>query len=209
MGPLILALAACAGSPPAAQVDERVSAMVRDLAEEGLSEEELLARQERAFELFQEAMDRYQAVEARALAEAMHRRAQATWSVFCVEGALRRAGDYDGAREALSRHLERSLAPDERTAVLLRRAIVGAGAGWTRQERADLGRGLARGASDAYQMLGRLALAQGRRDEARRLFGALLERNPGDPSAAPPWALRGFGLALLVQGDEPLHRSPR
>lgn len=185
---------------------ERAQAVVAALDEAAGDPEALHPRQLRAFEVFQLEHDDFQGARSVALAEAMHRHAAATWSAFCLEGALRRTGDYGRADAVLREHLGRDLGPAERVDVVLRRAIVAAGAGDRAGELAALGRGLVGGGADAYQMLGRLALVEGRAAEARGLFRVLVDRHATDPAGAPPWALRGWGLALLPPPAEPLRR---
>jgi len=185
---------------------QRARAVVAALDEVANDATALHERQARAFEVFQVEHDDYEGARAVAISEAMHRCAGASWSAFCLEGALRRTGDYVRADAVLREHLTRELAPAERLDVVLRRAIVYAGAGDRGAERAALGRGLVGGGADAYQMLGRLALAAGERAAARDLFRALVDRHAGDPAGAPPWALRGWGLALLPLPAEPLRR---
>jgi hypothetical protein len=224
MGPLILT-ALLAYAPPQepprapgiawaqAQQDEdpdvRLQGIVASLDEVRGDPTALRPRLVRAFEVWQREHDDYQGDRALAIAESMHQHAAATWSAFCLEGILRRLGHYQRADGVLVEHLGRELPPAEQTDVVLRRAIVAAGAGWRPAERAALGRGLAQGGPDAYQMLGRLALAEGARSAARALFRALLVRHLDAPGSAPPWALRGWGLALLPRQAEPLRRSPR
>jgi len=132
------------------------------------------------------------------LGHALYEVAPAPWSVQCLEGALRRTGDYEGADRVLVAEIERTTDPAERRTLVERRALVAAGAGWSERERDVLGQALALGGTDAYQILGRLSLAAGELDRARILFRVLVERHPPpDTAHAPPWALRGWGLTLL------------
>ena len=73
-----------------------------------------------------------------------------------------------------------------------RRALGRIGAGRTDLARRDLGAALARGSSDAGVVLGRIALTEGRLEDARAIFRELLAEEP--PQA---WALRGWGLTML------------
>lgn len=198
---------------------ERTAALVAALAPaalEGLAPEARLARLEVAYRAFLGAEERCAAAELLALAEAMAAADPAPWSVFCLEGALRRGfGRYADADAALAA-LERATSDRAvRRAVIERRALVAAGAGWASQEAALLGRALAEGSPDARQILGFAALCAGRAEEASAHFGALLVdaaregRAPGAGVAArdlPPWALRGHGLALLPTQVSPAPR---
>ncbi|MDA1264336.1 MAG: hypothetical protein O2816_04570 [Planctomycetota bacterium] len=219
---LLLVLAAASQDDPWAQGEawrvaqdttadpaRRVTALVAAIEEVAGDAAAAQPRLVLAFEEFQREHDRFEGARATALARAMHRAAGATWSAYCLEGILRRTGDYRGAQEVLVAHLAGLDPGPERTDVVQRSAIVAAGAGWLEQERAALGRALVHGGTDAHQMLGRLALAAGRTEEARRLFRVLLEQHAGDPAQTPPWALRGWGLALLPPAADPLRRSPR
>ena len=50
-----------------------------------------------AFEAFVERMDAFDGPRAEALARAMHAEANAVWSAFCFEGALRRSAPADAS----------------------------------------------------------------------------------------------------------------
>jgi hypothetical protein len=214
LGPLILTTllhgAALCGPAPAPVQDERESALIEAMVEASGDPVALHPKLLAAYDAFRAAHDAYRGEAALALAEAMHAHAHATWSAYCLEGILRKLGDYATGDEVLRLQLEAVSDPAERLDLLQRRAILAAGAGWPRRERAYLGAALALGGTDSLQMLGRLALASGQQtghqDRARILFRVLLERHRGDPAEAPPWALRGWGLALLPPPAEPLRR---
>lgn len=189
--------------PPGLPRAEAIARALRDAAGDPAALQERLAA---AFEAFLEDHDAYRAEAARTIAEAMFAADEASWSAFCLEGILRRGGEYELADEVLAARQERATEPRERVELLERRAIVAAGAGWLARERDLLGAALAAGGTDAYQILGRLELAAGRRSAARTLFRALVARGAGDaPDGEPPaWGLRGWGLALLPRPPEPL-----
>lgn len=186
---------------------QRARAFAAVLADASGDSERLEAALGAAYECFREEERAYRVEAATTLAEAVHAAAGAGWSAHNLAGIARRAGDYPRADAVLEDELARASTRDERVDLLEARAIVAAGAGWRDQERALLGAALARGGEDACQMLGRIALAQGRLARARTLFRRLVERAWGTPqkeAAAPPWALRGWGLALLPAPPEPL-----
>jgi len=164
----------------------------------------LQPRLQAAYEAFREDQRAFRPAAARILAEGMHDAANATWSAFNLAAICRRLGDYDRADEVLLGRFLAATDPAERLDLLQGRAIVAGAAGRLGLERELLGRALARGGEDAYQILGRQALAAGHRDRALTLFRVLLEHHfePDRLADAPPWALRGWGLALLpAPGD--------
>ncbi|MEM1449629.1 MAG: hypothetical protein AAGI22_10970 [Planctomycetota bacterium] len=141
------------------------------------------------------------------LARAMHARAGAVWSAFCLDGSLRRASPADpGSEAARAAYAEADAAlvrliesPEtsavDRLAVVQRRAILAGGFGDRTGEHEMLGRALAAGGIDGKQITGLAALQRGDAGAAARLFGALL-----DADHAPevlPWAARGHGLGAL------------
>lgn len=160
------------------------------------------------FTQFLARMDAKDGPAAVGLAKAMHSRAGATWSAFCLEGALRRSAPSDpGGASALDAYTTadgvltallrgESLSEVDRLAVVQRRAILAAGFADFAGERASLGRALAMGGVDGAQILGLKALVAGRAPEAVRLFGLLLDR--GEAPEACPWGLRGHALASLA-----------
>ena len=132
--------------------------------------------------------DAWRMREAEALALALHERTQATWSV-------------------LGRQIEATSVSAERTALISQRAISALGAGREAACRDHLGRAIQAGSKDAVQILALLEFGAARYDRARRLFGTLLLPDPDgseEPLEAVPWALRGYGLALLQSAREPV-----
>ncbi len=128
-----------------------------------------------------------------------------------VEEAERKAaGSTDETARAQALGAARALR-DERRAMYERRAVSRRGAGRDAQALDDLGRALAEGGRDAAQMLGQNALASGDLETARALFRTLLEPREGETpeslEEAAPWALRGWGLALLTPRAAPASTS--
>lgn len=157
-----------------------------------------------SYESFLEELGLYAGQSARDLAEAMYGSAPATWSVLCLEGAARRTGDLGRAAEVLEGGMVLN-ADADRLELRERRAIVAAGAGELPTELDWLGRALLLRGNDGLQMRARLALAMGARQRSRGLFRVLVDRSRGPAPALgepPPWALRGWGLALLPPGPE-------
>jgi hypothetical protein len=162
-----------------------------------------------AYQAFLEDEAAFRGSAARALAEAMHARARATWSASCLEGIARRQGDYATADEVLREQVEATAPGSERTELVLRRALAATGAGARELARDLLGQALVEGALDAYQMLGMEALSAGRLARARRLFGVLVERDRVHGEERAPWALRGWGVAQLpAPPTEPVQPRP-
>ena len=168
--------------------------------EEGGSGSSLGARLQAGFDAFVAAERAYRLEWATALATALHGRADAVWSAFCLEGILRRGGRLERAGAvlgAIGRQPERT----PRAEVAGRRAIVARGAGDLGEAASHLGVVVACGGADGPQMLGIQALLEGRSRVAARHFGALLSGAVGAQVAPPPWAQRGFGVALLPARD--------
>lgn len=172
-------------------------ALAQSLA--GLEGAELAACYQLAYERFLALANGYETESAIGLAHAIHARARAVWSASNLASALRRAGRWDEAHAVLSAAIAAPIERRDRAALLQERALVDAGAGWKARERDDLGASLARGSSDAAQVLGRLDLAAGRFDAARAVFRSALRDEP-----TPPWALRGWGLSMLPRARERL-----
>ncbi|MEM9802581.1 MAG: hypothetical protein AAGA20_19805 [Planctomycetota bacterium] len=178
-----------AGQPPADASDEQA------LLVEGF--QSFLERLEDAFD----------GERATRLAELMHARADAVWSAFCLEGALRRSADADPtsvrSRQAYERadavltalEARADLGPADGLAVVHRRAILAAGFDDTAAERRALGGALALGGIDGAQISGLAALRDGDGRSAARLFGSLLD-GQHSPDVLP-WAVRGHGLGSL------------
>ncbi len=208
----------------AAVISSRASAdELVDFFEADRSQAEYASRYREGFDAFIERMDAFDGPGAVRLARALHRRADGIWSAFCLEGALRRSATEDTAQAVfaeadavLVRLLDEgqdgvALERIERVDVLQRRAILAAGFGRRSAERAMLGAALAERGVDGAQITGLAALEAGDMDAAARLFGSLLDSAgldvPGPGGAggavpatnlenAPPWALRGHGLAV-------------
>ncbi|MFT7676107.1 MAG: hypothetical protein ACI8QC_000074 [Planctomycetota bacterium] len=183
----------------------RAQALAQLLVLPGLDARQMYEYQTLGYAAFLEDHDRFAALPARLIAEAMHSTAQATWSAFCVEGISRRYGDHDRAIAVID---ERLLAVaqagtiQEQAELLERRAISAMGANRKPLAEASLGRALRLGGQDALQILGKIALDAGRREEACRLFSALLARSQARGDEAAPWALRGWGVSLLPPGPK-------
>lgn len=180
----------------------------RDAAGRGLSVQERGALQQEAFDRFIQRMDSYDGVAAVAVARAMHAHSNAEWSLFCLEGALRRAAParpdpssdagYDEAVRALEAFLATpGLDEAARIRTVQRRAILASGFGRGQDEAAALGNALVSGGVDGAQILGLTALDGGRDAVAAALFGGLLDRRGNDESlwSDAPWALRGHAFA--------------
>lgn len=205
--PLVLPKADYMGPPPEAWIaarfrsDDRIALLALGIGERGLAPEPDLLRMRKGFELFLEREGSFHA-DAEVLAEALHQKAQATWSAFCLEGILRRLGKGERALAVINQQLEAvgPSAGSERTALLGRRAIIHGGMGNPAGTMGDLGSLLALGATDGYQILGLTALQEGRWSTARGHFGVLLDRSRVSASPPPPWALRGYGVSLLRRG---------
>ena len=160
---------------------------------------------ELSYAIFLEELGLYAGGPARDVAEAQYRAAPAIWSAICLEGVARRTGDLDRSAQVLESVLATASAPPTRVELRERRSIVAAGAGDRATQLDWLGRALVLRGADGLQMRARLALALGARERSRVLFRVLVDRSRG-PSPAlgqpPPWALRGWGLALLPPGPE-------
>lgn len=228
MGPALCLLAvasrtAQASGGPTASAQAELESLLERLA----SDAEGPAALRPAYDYFLAAMGQYDGDAALRVARAMHQRSfsmfdsgqvQSTvWSVFCLEGALRRgatAADEDArfleaseAARAVQRHPRTSKV--DRLALIHRHAILAAGFGRKGIEAADLGAALAQGGIDGAQItaLARLSKAagndEGDSETAAALFANLLDRaSQGDGPLAvgpneAPWALRGHGLAVL------------
>lgn|GEM_PF-2416676 len=191
-------------------VDEpaAIEQLIDALKGPALDGQEEAALLQEGFDQFMARMDAWDGPSAVGLALALHSRANAVWSAFCAEGALRRSAPADARGEsALDAYAvadgllmallrEPELGEGDRLAVVQRRAILAAGFGDESGERASLGRALVMGSTDGGQILGLKALLAGDALEAARLFGHQLDR--GDPPESCPWALRGHALASLA-----------
>lgn len=169
-----------------------------------------------AFEAFVDAMDRFDGPGAVELARAMHNSAlriregapgtDVLWSVFCLEGALRRGAPGSGAvraahlkeaRAVIEKQLEDpSSTSSDREALLQRLAILEAGFGERSAERAALGGALALHGIDGAQITALQRLDGGEPRAAAAVFATLLDST--DPArVSAPWALRGHAMAVL------------
>ncbi|MEM9382095.1 MAG: hypothetical protein AAGB93_19220 [Planctomycetota bacterium] len=188
---------------------ERAAAAIEALAgatEPPTDDEELRLLTE-AYQCFLDRIERCDGPRSVRLARAMHGRAGAVWSAFCLDGSLRRAAPADAASEearaayaeadaVLVRLIEDpATSSTDRLAVVQRRAILAAGFDDRGREREMLGRALAAGGIDGKQITGLAALQRGDHGAAVRLFGALLDADHA-PEALP-WGARGHALAAL------------
>lgn len=120
----------------------------------------------------------------------LHRRVQQDWSALNLALSLNRSQGAEAADGVLAAQLPRSHAPAE---LWSQRGIYWIGADEIERGRNCLGRALALGSSDAAVVLAREDLQRGEVARARAALRDLVtEQPPG------PWALRGFGLALLL-----------
>lgn len=178
--------------------EDRVQLLVHGLHDDGLTPEQAQRRLQAGFEVFL-ALEGEWSADALLVAQALHLRAQAPWSAFCLEGIQRRLGHLDLALETIDQMLGPVSAARGPVwqSLMGRRAIVHAGAGDRDLARADLGRLLSSGAADAHQILGLEALLDRQWQVSSAHFGVLLDssRRSGEPH--PPWALRGYGVSLL------------
>jgi len=130
---------------------------------------------------------------------ALHELYASAWSAEDLALTLRKLGREAEADAILQDALARETSPERQAALWERRGLQALGFGHERRARDYLGRGLAGGSEDAGLVLARMDLAQGRVEDARRGFQALiLDRPPSD------WAWRGWGTSLLP----PSHAEP-
>ncbi len=191
----------------------RASAFGLALAEAQNDPTELQRRLTAAYDAFGADVLELRLESAEQLALAMHDAADATWSALTLALLSTRLGRFDRAEALLALEYGRARGSVERLDVLGRWAIAALGAGRAERARDRLGVALALGSGDAHQILGLLALSRGAMNRARRLFGALLVRDAlagREPLESTPWALRGWGLALLPSsgGDRVSSRDP-
>ena len=158
-----------------------------------------------AYGAFTEDVGGFRLDAARILGEAMHQYADAQWSALSLALLCTRQGAHERADEVLTMRFEGAESPGDRLEALERRAIARMGAGRTEAALDDLGRALALGGSDARQILARRALTRGELERARRVFASLLPpMGELEALARAPWALRGWGLAMLPRPPEPM-----
>ncbi len=168
----------------------RAEALLGALDEVG--EEELPACLEVAWEEFRNETRAYRLDLALPLAEAMHRRAEAPWSAVSLALASTRAGRSERAREVLLAQLRTTAGGPTEYELLERVGLAALGAGNEQEARKFLGAAFARGSANAGVVLGRLALAEARREQSKALFRSLLDEEPSQS-----WAHRGWGLSML------------
>jgi len=159
------------------------------------------------YETMVEDADAWRMADAEALAIALHERNHATWSAISLALLSTRMGQHARADRVLGRQIESSEVRAERVALISQRAISALGAGREEASRNHLGRAIQLGSKDAVQILALLEFGAGRHERARRLFGTLLLPEPegaAEPLEVVPWALRGYGLALLESAREPV-----
>lgn len=124
---------------------------------------------------------------------ALYEHTPALWSVSNLALSLNRLEGAAAAEDVLSRWLPEARS-NERADVWSQRGTYWLGAGDAARGRPMLTRAIALGSIDATVVLARDDLGAGRTAAARAGFGAaLLEREPS------PWAVRGFGVALLTR----------
>lgn len=145
-----------------------------------------------AFEDFMAQSRAFRLDLSRPLAEAMHGRAEATWSAMTLALISTRAGDSSRAQGVLREQLRRTPEGVEHYELLERLGLARLGAGDSTGALAPLGAAFARGSANAGVMLGRLELRAGRSGRARSIFRSLLDEEP--PQS---WALRGWGLSMV------------
>jgi hypothetical protein len=135
---------------------------------------------------------------ARGLQAALHQRFLATWSAMDLALTETKLGAYERADAVLAEQIVREVQAGQATGELwARRGTLTLGSGDELRARDYLGFGRAQGSLDAGVILAKLDLDRGRLPEALAGFRALLLDD--DPS---PWARRGWGLALLPDGND-------
>jgi len=152
---------------------------------------------QRGFEVYVAEMRAFRARSAMQIAEALHDRARATWSAISLASAKRRAGADGGGVRVLQDQIEHTEPGPDWVALYEALALACDGAGLRELQLDALGHAYAKGGTDAQQILGGLALREGRWQEAGRLFGGLVDRALVGSREPEPWALPGWGLSLL------------
>lgn len=159
---------------------------------DSVGESELQGCLEIAYDEFLNQVRAFRLDLALPLAEGMFRRSEAPWSAISLALASTRAGRFERSREVLVEQLRRTPDGPLRPDLLERLGLVALGSGETQEARKHLGAAFARGSANAGVVLGRMALAEGDRDEARVVFRSLLGEEPSQS-----WAHRGWGLSML------------
>jgi hypothetical protein len=147
--------------------------------------------QQLAYEAGKRAADALELDLALAIHRPLHASVGAVWSGFNLSLTLHRAGRTEAADAVLEALLEGASAAD-RANLWNQRGIFALGAGDAPAYLAAFGRSMALGSADATAILARERLSRHNLDPALGGFRAALNRNPDHP-----WALRGWGLALL------------
>ncbi len=182
-----------------AQVGQARAVLVRsDL--EACSADDLPVLQKAAYALFMGEMRAFRGRSGEMIAQAMHGRASATWSMICLSGSQMRIGKVESAMDTVREHLERigsSAAKEEVCTVWDRLALMARGAGLQEEMLDALGHSLAMGSEDALQLLGWDELISGNWGRSTRLFATLIDRASAESREPAPWALPGWGLSLL------------
>jgi hypothetical protein len=197
------------GSPSArtaAQAEDTLAALVEALDNSAtLGQVQRRALLTRSFNRFRAEVAAQRPREALPLARAMHNSAQATWSAMSMALLQTRLGLAEDAAATLREQLARTPSNPDRRDLQERLGLAYLGAGRRGPALGALGRSWLAGSTNAGQVLGALALSAGRTSDARRVFGSLLPPlSPAGPSPAPPWALRGWGLAMVGGANQPV-----
>ena len=161
------------------------------------TEAELPALMQPGYERYVVEMRAFRPLSAERVAVAMHIRAQAPWSAMGVASAQRRGGNTAGAVEVLEEQIARTTAKAEKVALWEALSLAMHAHGNADGRLDALGSAYAQGGADARQILGGKALLEERYAEALTLFGGLLDRARLQERDPEPWALPGWGLALL------------
>lgn len=204
VGASVLVLVAARAASAASQ--EKLTPETLAQALQTTDQAERAARLQQGFEIYLEHMRAFRARTAERWAEPLHRAAQAPWSATCYASAKRRGGDPEGAVAILREQIERTSDPAQRVALYEALSLALDAAGQAEQRLNALGHAYAEGGRDAQQILGFLAMQEGRWQEAQRLFGDLVDDARREGRDAEPWALPGWGLAVL-EGARPAVES--
>lgn len=145
-----------------------------------------------AFEDAQRAAEAFELDLSLELFRSLVERTDAPWARYNLAIVEHRAGDFE-ASDALLADMLASQPAVEAAGLWSQRGIFAWGAGNDSSALRHFGQALARGSADASAILAREALGRHNLGPARTGFRAALERD-----RAHPWALRGWGLALLT-----------
>lgn len=144
-----------------------------------------------AYECATRAADALELELALAIQEPLHGRVGAVWSGYNLAVTRHRSGDSAGA-DALLGALLVDAGLGDRANLWNQRAIFALGDGRRVEAWAAFGHAMGLGSADATAILAREDLAGHNLHRAKSGFRAALNRTPDHP-----WALRGWGLALL------------